>query len=148
MLRDILHQLLSAIRFAVLVVVEQNMYNFRRKLPGVSENTESKALVRWVEMDHGDELLIFHIKNEAGQALTSAQLGHLRAMGVRSGAPDYFVVHRKTHRVVFIELKKRKGGKRSKEQKVCISALGKRAKFCNGWHEAAKFIEEKLLLSA
>lgn len=142
MLRDILRQLLSAIRFAVLVVIEQNMY----KLRAPSENTESKALVRWVEMEHGDELLIYHIANEAGQALTPAQLGHRQAMGVRRGAPDYLVVHRQTHKVVFVELKKRKGGVRRKEQKVCISALGKRAKFCNGWSEAARFIEEKLLL--
>lgn len=143
MLREILRQLLSAIRFAVLVVIEQIISDMR-----ISENVESKALVRWVEMEHGDELLIYHIANESGQQLDSAQLGHRHAMGVRRGAPDYFVVHRRTHKVVFIELKKRKGGVRRKEQKICITALGRRAKFCNGWHQAAMFIEEKLLLDS
>lgn len=138
---DLLRQLLSAIRFAVFVVIEQNM----SRTLGISENVESKALVRWVEMEHGDELLIFHIANEAGQQLSPGQLGHRTAMGVRAGAPDYLVVHRQTHKVVFVELKKRHGGKRSQAQKIAIAALGKRAKFCDGWHDAADFITGKLL---
>src|SRR5262249_44744123 len=117
---------------------------YRKKLR-ISENMESKALVRWVEMEHGDELSIYHLENETGQQLTAAQQGHRRAMGVRPGLADYLVVHRQTHRHVFVELKKRNGGRRSEAQKAFVKALGKRARFCNGWHEAADFITERLL---
>ena len=143
MIKEILLQLLSAIRFAVLVVIEQNMSKF--KLPPVSENAESKALVKWVELEHGDELMIFHIANEVPVGLSAAQAKHRHAMGVRPGAPDYLVVNRHTHKVCFVELKRRKGGRNRKAQKICIAALGRRARFCKGWHKAAEFIEETLL---
>lgn len=109
----------------------------------VSESVEAKALVRWVEMEHGKDLLIAHIPNET--PTTKEATAWLHAMGVRRGVPDYIVVHRRTHRVVFIELKRRKKSKRSEEQKVWIAALGSRAHFCYGWHEAASFITRKLL---
>lgn len=107
------------------------------------ESLEGKALVRWVRMEHGKDLLIAHVPNET--PTTPEVAARLVAEGVARGFPDYVVVHRRTHRVVFIELKRRKGGKLSAEQKVWIAAFGRRAKRCDGWHEAASFIREKLL---
>jgi hypothetical protein len=108
-----------------------------------SETVEAKALVRWVEMEHGTELLIAHVPNET--PTDKENVKWLHAMGVRRGVPDFIVVHRRTHRVCFVELKKRRGGVKRPDQKVWIAALGKRARFCNGWHEAATFIRERLL---
>jgi hypothetical protein len=112
-------------------------------MPGVSENTEAKALVRWVEMEHGDTLKIAHFANEVPTLPATAK--HLTAMGVRRGVPDYMIVNKLTHKVCFVELKKRIGGKASPDQLVWISALGKRARVCHGWREAAKFITSWLL---
>lgn len=138
MVRRVFAAIISAVQDAVLVKICEST-----DMRIVSENLESKALVRWVEMEHGRELLIAHVPNNT--PTTPEVTGYLHSMGVRRGVPDYIVVHRKTHRVVFIELKKRRRGVRSKEQKIWIAALGKRARFCNGWHEAAEFIREKLL---
>lgn len=108
-----------------------------------SENTESRALVRWVRMEHADTLLIAHIPNET--PTTPDIAARLKSMGVSAGFPDYIIVNWRTQQLAFVELKKRKGGRTSKEQLDWLAALGPRARVCKGWHEAAAFITDRLL---
>lgn len=108
-----------------------------------SENVEAAALVRWVEMEHGDTLKIAHFANETPTLPSIAK--RMQALGVRRGVPDYMVVNKHTHKLVFVELKRTRGGKESADQKVWRAALGKRARVCKGWHAAAEFIKDKLL---
>jgi hypothetical protein len=67
-----------------------------------------------------------------------------KRMGVRPGVPDLLVVIPKRC-LVFVEMKRTKGGTVSKEQKEWIEALNEvnnvEAKVCYGFDEAVKFIE-------
>ena len=147
--------LLQAFRFAIqnaislyaqLVVTKFLGYLLTMRV--VSENFESKAFVRWVRYDMQGVLELAHMPNEALGRLFEADPQYaklLKAMGVSKGFPDYIITHTQTHKTCFVEMKKRRGGVRSPEQKRWIKALGKKAKFCNGYLEARKFVEERLL---
>lgn len=66
-------------------------------------------------------------------------------MGVRRGFPDYVVITNKE--VLFIEMKRKKGGVVSPEQDEWISVLnqmGLRAEVCKGFDEARLFLEGKV----
>ena len=66
-----------------------------------------------------------------------------KSMGVARGVPDYIVVTDKE--VIFIEMKRIKGGVVSEEQDMWITSLqGKttKAMVCRGFQEAKKRIEE------
>lgn len=65
-------------------------------------------------------------------------------MGVRRGVPDYIVITPKG--LLFIEMKRTKGGQVSKKQQEWIDELnecdGVEAKICYGATEAISFVEE------
>lgn len=68
-----------------------------------------------------------------------------KRVGVRRGIPDYVIVTPK--HVLFIEMKRTKGGVISKPQKQWIEAIkntGGIAEVCKGFQEAKEFIESYL----
>ena len=121
----------------------------RRLLP--SEGQEQAALMGWaaLEMKRGrmpELALLFHIPN--GGARNKAEAGRFKAEGVKAGVPDLFLpVPRGEHHGLFIEMKRRDGGRLSKEQKEWIAALqaqGYQVEVCAGWNEAAEVLTEYL----
>lgn len=74
-----------------------------------------------------------------------ATAGRLKATGVKSGVPDVMLpVSVGKWLGLFVELKRKKGGRVSDEQKHWIRALtsnGYRAYVCEGWRHAAESIQ-------
>jgi hypothetical protein len=96
----------------------------------------------------GKVLHYAHLINElslnrrAGQKPNFAYLNKLKAEGWKVGVPDYLVILK--DKVVFIELKRIKGGTVSPEQKQWIEAInqaGGHAAVCKGATEAIKYVE-------
>jgi 3-oxoacyl-[acyl-carrier-protein] synthase III len=104
-----------------------------------TEAYEGRMLADWLD---AKGVLYTHIASESSsrrQGIRNKQ------QGVRKGAPDYVIVLKS--KVLFIELKRRKGGRVSAEQKVWVerlTAAGAHAKVCLGWLEAKSFVEEHL----
>ena len=114
-----------------------------------SEAEEQTALFRWAAYNRAKypELeLLYHIPNE-GQR-TKANGAMLRAQGLKKGVPDICLpVPNVRYTSLYIELKRRKGGKVSEDQRGWIEALnrvGCRAVVCHGWDEAREEIERYL----
>lgn len=119
----------------------------KRLLP--REGEEQARLFHWAQMASGKypELrLMFHIPN--GGSRGKAEAGRFKAEGVKAGVPDIFLpVARGDFHGLFIELKRREGGRVSKEQRQWLNNLWKQgymAMVCKGWDEARVVIEEYL----
>ena len=102
------------------------------------EWADTMARLKWPELS-----LLFAIPN--GGSRHPAEAAHLKGQGVRSGVPDVFLpVPRGGYHGLFVEMKRRKGGVVSGNQKDWIGALngqGYRAVVCRGFQEAADCIE-------
>lgn len=85
---------------------------------------------------------MYHIPN--GGKRGKAEAIRFKAEGVKSGVPDICLpVARLGYHGLYIELKRRKGGKVSEEQNEWIGALngqGYAAVVCRGWESAKEFI--------
>ena len=107
-----------------------------------SEDFESTTFVAWLELQiaQGAPIQKFtHIPNETPTSAIQAK--RLQRMGVRRGVPDYMLVIK--HKLVFIELKRSKGGKVSVHQQQwldALSAAGVSAYVCCGAAEAKKVV--------
>lgn len=113
------------------------------KIP--TEAQEQTTLFQWVSMMTGKlpELrLLHHIPNGGGRNPIEAR--HLKEQGVKPGIPDLFLpCARGGFHGLYIEMKRRKGGRVSIEQKKMIIALreqGYRVEVCQGWEEARDII--------
>lgn len=113
------------------------------------EGEEQATLFSWAAMKRGKypELdLLFHIPN--GGSRGKAEAARFKAEGVKPGVPDLFLpVARGPYHGLFIEMKRKKGGKVSDNQKAWIAALtvqGYLAVVCYGWKDAASLIEDYL----
>lgn len=111
-----------------------------------TEAQEQTALFQWAGMMAGKwpELqLMFAIPN--GGSRNPIEARHLKEQGVKPGIPDVFLpVARGGYHGLYIEMKRRKGGRVSVEQKKMILALrdqGFRAEVCEGWEQAKNVIE-------
>lgn len=109
------------------------------------ESEEQRMLMEWVEWCKGSkpELeLLFHIPN--GGSRNPIEARHLKEQGVKPGIPDLFLpVARDGYHGLFIEMKRKKGGKVSDDQTHWIVQLNKKgylAVVCAGWEEAAEMI--------
>lgn len=111
------------------------------------EHDEQVALCRWWTLFSGargiPESLLFAIPNGGRRdAVTGARL---KAEGVRAGVPDLFLaVPRGAWAGLFIEMKRRRGGQVSPDQKAmlaCLAASGYRVSVCKGWDEARAALE-------
>jgi hypothetical protein len=114
-----------------------------------TEHDEQKALVQWATLEAAGrpELrMLFAIPNGGDRSpIVGAKL---KAEGVKPGVPDLFLaVPMRSCGGLFIEMKKRKGGRTSPHQKQWISDLKAHryaARVCNGWEEARDAILEYL----
>ena len=109
----------------------------------------ANLLFRWAEVARGKFPaldLLFHIPN--GGKRGKAEAARFKAEGVKAGVPDLFLpVPRGKAHGLFIELKRRKGGRVSKEQAIwtiSLQAQGYRAEVAKGWEEARDIIIEYL----
>ena len=86
---------------------------------------------------------LYHVPN--GGSRNGAEAGKFQAMGVKRGVPDVALdVARGGFHGLRIEMKRRRGGRLSDEQREWIEHLnaeGYRAVVCEGWEAAAKAIE-------
>lgn len=112
----------------------------------ISESDEQKMLFEWAALRQGkypELALMHHIPN--GGARSPVTAARLKCEGVRRGVPDICLpVARGGYHGLYIELKRRKGGTVSVDQKRWLQALsteGYAAIVCRGWAEAAAVIE-------
>lgn len=113
------------------------------------EKDEQMLLFEWAEyatVTHPELALLYHVAN--GGYRNRIEAKNLRLQGVRAGVPDMCLpVPRGGYGALYIELKRRKGGRVSEEQRVWIDALnraGNKAVICKGFDEAKSAIEEYL----
>ena len=114
-----------------------------------TEAEEQTALFRWAaynRVKYPELDLMYHIVNEGRRDPVTGR--HLKDMGLRCGVPDICLpVPNVKYTALYIELKRRKGGRVSEDQRGWIAALnrvGCRAVVCNGWDEAREEIERYL----
>ena len=123
------------------------MTKFERLIP--TESEEQQALFRFcaVEMQQYPDLdMLVHTPNEGKRSTSTG--GRLKKEGLRKGFPDISLcAPHGRYAGLYIELKRIKGSKISKEQKEWIIKLNKHqyaAVFCYGWEEAWKIIKAYL----
>lgn len=107
-----------------------------------TEHLEQVTLIAWYRRAYKNELLVA-IPNGGKRHIKTALA--MKREGVSKGFPDLFlpVPNRKFHGL-FIEMKRKKGGTLSKEQKAWIEYLnsaGYQAVVCKGFLEAKEVIE-------
>jgi len=108
------------------------------------EAIEQEKVVKYLEelLDKG-EILDFGAIPSSTYTRSWSQKRKNKAMGVRKGVPDLMIVAKNT--LLFIELKRLKGGVTSKEQKRFITHLnstGAVAVVCKAAEEAKTVIDE------
>lgn len=125
------------------------MQEKRTAAPVPTESEEQQCLFRWAAYQSGamPELnLLYHIPN--GGSRRKSEAGRFKAEGVKAGVPDICLpVARNGIHGLYIELKRRKGGRTSQEQERwmrLLNAGGYLALVCRGWEEAADLIERYL----
>lgn len=114
-----------------------------------TEDEEQEALFEWAEWQSGrwPELgLLFHIPN--GGLRNKVTAARMKLLGVKPGVPDLFLpVARGDWNGLFIEMKRRKGGRLSPLQVDWIEALGRqgyKTVVCFGAEAAESAIEDYL----
>ena len=115
-----------------------------------TEGEEQQTLFRWADMLSASlrpELrLLYHVPN--GGSREKREAARLRGEGVRPGVPDLCLpVARCGYHGLYIELKRRSGGRVSPEQKAWLDRLSREgylAAVCRGWDEARRVIEDYL----
>lgn len=115
----------------------------------MTENQEQAMLFEWarlMEHKHPELKLLFAIPNGGYRPPKTAAI--LKATGVKSGVPDICLpVPRGEWAGLYIELKRRKGGTLSANQRIWLNALteqGHMAVCCKGADEAIRTIERYL----
>lgn len=114
-----------------------------------TEAQEQTTLFQWAAlMTHRLPELrtMYHIPN--GGSRNAIEAVRLKAQGVKPGVPDIFLpCARGEWHGLYIEMKRRKGGRVSEEQREMIRLLieqGYKAVVCYGWEEAKNTICEYL----
>lgn len=113
------------------------------------EDREQAAIFEWAELMENvrPELwLLYAVPN--GGYRPPATVAVLKRTGVKSGVPDMVLpVARRGYHGLYIELKRRKGGKVSVNQKMWLLQLEKQGyltKVCHGADEAIALLESYL----
>ena len=113
------------------------------------ESEEQKALFDWAELAQiqWPELKLLHACPNGGKR-APREAHNLKLQGVKPGVPDIeFPVARGGYHGLYIELKRRRGGRLSPEQEEWIydlNAEGNKAIVCMGWEQAKDAIEKYL----
>ncbi len=114
-----------------------------------TEEAEQTALFEWAARQAGrhPELGLLHAIPNGGKR-GKAEAARMKMAGVKAGVPDMFLpVPRGSFHGLYIELKRRKGGRVSPEQAEWLERLSDEGYFCQvckGWEEAAELIREYL----
>lgn len=114
-----------------------------------TEAQEQTALFQWAAMMEGriSELALLHSVPNGGSR-HPIEAVHLKQQGVKPGIPDIFLpCARGPFHGLYIEMKRRQGGRVSVDQKKMLLALraqGYKAEVCRGWEEAKNTICEYL----
>ena len=115
-----------------------------------SESQEQHSLVEWawaMEKQIPELKMLFAIPNQG-----AARLKRLQMEGTKRGVPDLMLaVSRTIYYGLFIEMKRKTGGKISPEQYIWLERLeayGYKAVVCRGWDEARNEILKYLGKSA
>lgn len=110
-----------------------------------TEAQEQRALFEWIHYEeavHPELALCYHIPNEAKRSYALA--AELKREGMKAGVPDICLpVPTKSYHGLYIEMKRRKGGRVSDAQYGWIATLnrmGYYAVVCRGWEEARDVI--------
>lgn len=121
-------------------------------MPVPLEAQEQKALFEWAAyslLKYPELALMYAIPN--GGSRDRREAHNLRMQGVKAGVPDICLpVPRGGFNGMFIELKRRSGGRLSNEQKIWLELLrrqGYNAVCCKGMDEAVRTIEHYLNMS-
>jgi len=125
------------------------MQEWKDASPVPLESNEQQTLVAWAKR-HEEEWpelrLLYHIPNEGKRSRRTG--ARLKAEGLKSGVPDICLpVARGGHHGLYIELKRRKDSKVTKEQLEWIADLvaqGYVAAVCRGCDEAISLITRYL----
>lgn len=125
------------------------MQEWKDASPVPVESTEQQTLVAWAKR-HEEEWpelrMLYHIPNEGKRSRKNG--ARLKAEGLKSGVPDICLpVARGGHHGLYIELKRRKDSKVTKEQLEWIADLvaqGYVAAVCRGCDEAISLITRYL----
>jgi hypothetical protein len=119
----------------------------------MTEHDEQVNLMQWAAhatCAHPELHLLYAIPNGGQRHKVTA--AKLKAEGVKSGVPDlHLPVPRGTFAGLYIELKRRKGGVVSPEQREWLNNLeahGYRTYVCKGWESARDAILEYLATPA
>ena len=114
-----------------------------------TEAQEQKALFEWARYSRSKYpalSLMYHIPNEAKRTPWGGR--EQVDMGLRKGVPDICLpVPSRQYTALYIEMKRRKGGRVSEEQRGWLAALnrvGCKAVVCRGWEEARDEIMQYL----
>lgn len=125
------------------------MQEWKDASPAPLESNEQQTLVAWARCMEGrwPELrMLYHIPNEGKRSQRTG--ARLKAEGLKSGVPDICLpVARGGHHGLYIELKRRKDSKVTKEQLEWIADLvaqGYVAAVCRGCDEAISLITRYL----
>ena len=113
------------------------------------EKDEQMLLFEWAEyasITHPELAMMFAIPNGEYRPMRTAHSLHLQ--GVKAGVPDICLpIPRGGYGALYIELKRKRGGVVSEQQRAWIAALnrvGNKAVVCKGFDEAKQAIEEYL----
>jgi hypothetical protein len=105
------------------------------------EYNEQKLVVQYLEL----KKVKFTAIPNSTYTQSWGQKSMNKAMGVRAGLPDMFLIIK--NQPLFLEMKKKKGGKLSEYQKSWYEAINKAGipcYVCNGFEEAKKVIDKYL----
>lgn len=118
----------------------------KNSVPIPTESDEQQSLFRWINwvLPKYPELELFHhITNEGKRSVYEG--ARLKREGLLKGVPDlHLPVAHGDYSSLYIELKRSKGGRVSKEQEERFLQLRKAGNFvmiCYGWEEAKEAIE-------
>jgi predicted type IV restriction endonuclease len=115
----------------------------KTQLPPLTEYAECCLLAEYLDRlkQQGKIILYSHIPNGTWTPSWSQKVRN-KKMGVSSGVPDYLIVT--NGRAFFIEMKRKKGGRQSDEQKVWQLSLinvGIEAHLAYGFDEAKVIVD-------
>lgn len=125
------------------------MKKMNEKVTIPTEAQEQTALFQWAALMQGriPELALLHSVPNGGSR-HPIEAVHLKQQGVRPGIPDIFLpCARGPFHGLYIEMKRRKGGRVSVDQQRMILALRAqryKVEVCRGWDEAKNTICEYL----
>lgn len=121
----------------------------KTRAAGTTESDEQKLLFEWIEwakVKYPELALCYHVVNEGRRSYATGR--RMVAEGLRKGVPDICLpVPNMRYTALYIELKRKKGGRLSDEQRGWIDALnrvGNLAVVCHGFEEARDTILEYL----